>query len=171
MYKIRTVLCIALLLLGCSQILGQGRDASGIPPQLTINAVDVDDTTIWVHGANFGTDPVVWLPGGSLSPLLIQPPSTNELIVAFLPPNLKPSTYMLIVSRGRSTNDTDSIDLTIGAAGPAGPEGKPGKDGKNGENGLPGKDGLPGKRWAARKRRTQWASLLGSEHKWNWGLG
>jgi hypothetical protein len=54
---------------------------------------------------------------------------------------------MLVVSRGRSTTDTASIDLTIGSAGPPGPEGKPGKDGKDGkdgQNGSPGRDGING---------------------------
>jgi hypothetical protein len=144
MLNIRTVLCIALLL-GSSELLGQGREGQqGPPPQLTINHVEVNDTILSIHGSNFGNNPVVFLPGGSLSPLLIQPPSTNDLIVAFLPPNLKPATYILVVSRGRSTTDTASIDLTIGSAGPPGPEGKPGKDGKDGQNGLPGRDGTNG---------------------------
>jgi hypothetical protein len=144
MLKIRTVLCI-FLFMGGAEVLGQGREASTqIPPQLIINHVEVNDTSIVIHGANFGTNPLVLLPGGSLSPLTLQPPSTSELIVAFLPQNLKPGSYILIVSRGRATTDTAAIDVTIGSAGPAGPEGKPGRDGKDGKDGLPGKDGLNG---------------------------
>ena len=82
-------------------------------PQLIIDSVQISDPTISIFGKNFGDNPTVFIPGASLSPLQLQPPSTDVMVVAMLPPNVTPGTYVVIVSRGPSSNDTFAIDVSI----------------------------------------------------------
>ena len=51
---------------------------------------------------------------------------------------MPPGDYLLVVSRGPSTTDTDRFDLTIGAVGPQGPKGDTGDKGEKGDKGDPG---------------------------------
>jgi hypothetical protein len=140
----RTIAVLSLaLVIGNAYAFGQSRSAAP-SPELRIDQVTVSDPIISIRGKNFGTNPIVLMPGGSPNPLQIQPPTTSELIVAFLPPNVAPGTYALIISRGPSTNDTSMMDFTIGAQGQTGAPGKDGKDGAPGRDGIDGTNGKDG---------------------------
>ena len=131
-----------------ASLLAQSRGSEGPANQLTIDSVTVSDQTITIHGKNFSITPTVWLPGGSGGQLALDTTaSTDDLIVAFLPPRLKPGSYVLIVSKGRSTTDIFAVDVAIGVQGPAGErgaDGAAGRDGKDGKDGAPGRDGAVG---------------------------
>ncbi|HVN32581.1 MAG TPA: hypothetical protein VMT45_11405 [Thermoanaerobaculaceae bacterium] len=123
-------------------------------PQLTIIGAQVDQPAdlaagkILIEGRHFvyGCEhhPVVRLVGETL--LIIGRPTASE-IVAELPADYPPGTYLLSVSRGRGREKNDSFDLTIGAVGPPGPrgeEGDPGPQGMQGPIGPPGPKGDKG---------------------------
>jgi hypothetical protein len=151
----KTIVVLAVAIFTSSYAFAQSRPESTVQ-QLTIVSAVVSEPTITIRGANFGTNPAVFLPGASLSQLQLQPPTTNEMIVAFLPADVRPGTYVLVVSRGRATTDTAAIDLTLGAIGPAGPTGPTGATGATGPagpigpagpkgaDGVAGKDGVNG---------------------------
>jgi hypothetical protein len=84
---------------------------------------------------------VVTLAGHRL-PIIGTPTATE--IVAELPPDTPPGTYLLTVSRGRGSVKNDAFALTIGAVGPAGPKGDKGVKGDLGPQGAPGIQGPPG---------------------------
>src|SRR5262245_50148715 len=82
------------------------------------------------------------------TPLVVLSTSETQ-VLAQLPAGLAPGSYVLRVSRGTSTVQTDVFDLAIGASGLPGPAGPPGPDGPPGDpgpQGLPGQQGPPGER-------------------------
>ena len=119
-------------------------EAHAVPsPSISRVIPDAVDEILFVHGANFGADPAVWLDGIRLHVLN----ATESLIQAELP-SLEPGTYLLIVARARRTppkpKELATMDVTLGAIGPEGPIGPPGPDGPPGppgETGSPGRDG------------------------------
>jgi len=86
--------------------------------------------------------------------------ASDSLIVALLPvPAPAPGSYRVIVERGRGNDDSATIDVSIGTAGPigpmglvgpqgpvgpAGPAGPPGPTGPQGPTGSQGSQGLQG---------------------------
>src|SRR5262245_50047486 len=110
--------------------------------QLTITRADAETetNTLRIFGTNFvasnGALPTVTLAG---SPLVIQA-IDNTRIEAWLPASLAPGNYLVAVSRGNGTLQSDSFSLTIGAVGPAGatgPQGAQGEPGVQGDQGAP----------------------------------
>ena len=63
---------------------------------------------------------------------------------AMLPLGLPPGNYLLIVRAGNGSTRIDSMDITLGVAGPQGPAGADGDDGADGATGPTGPQGLPG---------------------------
>lgn len=102
--------------------------------------VDYANATILIYGQKFGDKPVVILDD---TPLMVSKYTAN-FIEAKLPA-LEPGTYRLAVHRlGHRFYrilEKDSLDLTLGAAGP---KGDPGEPGPPGEKGPPGDQGPAG---------------------------
>ena len=76
--------------------------------------------------------------------------ATRTRIVANLPASTEPSTYLLVVGRGRNHRGRDddfaSFDVTVGGVGPAGPKGEQGPQGLIGPMGLQGIQGIQGEK-------------------------
>lgn len=105
---------------------------------------------IVIHGSGFGSiPPTVTLDGVTLGLVSY----TDTVVVALLPDDATahPGTYRLSltnnIGHGNSSQQTATMDVTIGAAGPAGPAGAAGPQGTPGQPGPPGPagaQGLPG---------------------------
>jgi len=65
-------------------------------------------------------------------------------IIAEIPADVLPGSYVLIAWTGNGSVREDSLDLTIGAEGPQGPQGPAGADGQDGTDGTNGQDGSDG---------------------------
>lgn len=123
-------LAVSVALLGMAVLLvGNPASAKKDPKRLEISSATVvwgdrnDPTSyIWIFGLNFGDDPEVRLED-SESPLEVASYSDTQ-IIASLPENIQPGTYRLMVARQgfkpSHPEKADSLDITIGAAGPKG---------------------------------------------------
>jgi hypothetical protein len=100
---------------------------------------DVDRGELHVEGMNFGTDPTVTMDGFELG-VLTNGPTT---IIASMPA-MSAGTYLLTVSSGPATSQSDKFDVTIGAVGPMGPQGPAGPAGPAGPEGPAGPQGPQG---------------------------
>jgi hypothetical protein len=84
--------------------------------------------TLFIYGENFGDSPQVTLEWE----LLTVHSFTDDYIEAALPVGIEPGSYRLAVARGgrfNSTDESDTMDVTIDAVGPIGPEGPEGPAG------------------------------------------
>lgn len=127
----------------------------GGPPQpgiqqtvITKAAADLTDPsapTILIEGEGFGTAPAVSL-GQDMGTLLeLTIVSSTELsIIAELPSEIVPATYLVVVQAGSTPNTKAIMDVTIGAVGPEGPQGVQGLEGSQGPPGPQGPSGPPG---------------------------
>ena len=82
------------------------------------------------------------MPDGSIVDLLFETllvPTT--VLTATLPGSVSAGNYLLILRSGNGSTQIDSMDITIGAAGPQGPQGE---QGKLGPPGPIGPQGVPG---------------------------
>lgn len=124
------------------------------PDQLVIGAAAFDATaeTLAVHGRNFGATPATISLNGFVLPVVTWTPTLIEARVSSATPA---GTYLLIVSRGVSATQFDTLDVTLGAAGPRGEKGErgdaghvgpPGEKGDRGERGERGEKGDRGER-------------------------
>ena len=102
---------------------------------------------IVIRGSGFGSiTPAVTLDGVPL--VLIS--YTDTVVIALLPDDAAahPGTYRLAVTNniahGNSSQQTGTMDVTIGAVGPAGPPGPAGAAGPRGTSGQPGTTGPAG---------------------------
>jgi len=113
-------------------------------PEITSATVDLENGRIYIYGLNFGDDPEVWLEDNE-SPLGVNA-STYTQIIAFLPDNIQPGTYRLIVAsdKKKKKKKTDSLDVTIGTVGPKGDKGDTGDTGPMGPQGPKGDKGDQG---------------------------
>jgi hypothetical protein len=116
--------------------------------QLTIIRAQADLATsaLLIEGRDLITrnDPVAAV---SLAHLVLDVvESSASHIVATLPPSIAPGTYLLRVSRGRGTVQSDSFYVSIGnvVAGPQGEKGDKGDKGDPGDVGPAGPQGEPG---------------------------
>jgi hypothetical protein len=85
---------------------------------------DADSTNLFIHGAAFGTkNGTVTLGGQRLSIASWSPTD----IVALLPKNLLPASYLLTVTpqRGRCVKAGFDVAVGLGTQGPPGPAGRP----------------------------------------------
>lgn len=111
---------------------------------LILSAIADPGGKLYVNGANFGTSiPALKLNDAALEVLT----STATSIVAKLPANISPGSYLLTVANGPSVTQSDAFNVTIGAVGPAGPtgpQGLPGPTGPVGPQGIQGIQGVQG---------------------------
>jgi hypothetical protein len=70
----------------------------------------------------------------------------DELIIAELPALIPDGDYLLTVSTGKSQNQHDEYDLSVGATGPVGAQGDEGPQGETGDTGPGGPVGPQGER-------------------------
>jgi hypothetical protein len=128
----------------------QGSQGSG--NQLTITkatpgGLDTLTPTVTIDGANFGSNPRVYLGtvGGLLKELAVMFSSSTRILAALN--TVAPASYVLAVSRGNGTNQNFFISLAIGSVGPEGaigPEGPQGPTGPQGIQGVQGETGATG---------------------------
>jgi len=123
------------------------------PPQLDITGTAIVltggvPTSIIITGVRFGDrQGTVTLGSWDLQSILRW---TATVIEAALPAGLVPATYELRVTRGPSSTQTDTVDVTIpgpsmaGPTGPSGPPGPPGPTGPRGPTGPAGPEGIAG---------------------------
>ena len=113
-YVVLAILGIALLL---SFPKSTARADFGFPVVFSAT-VDTTASTLTLSGVNFGGSPIVML--GGAQQLSVQS-STSSQIIASLPANLDPGSYLLTV---KFSNPTFTVfEVTIGAVGPPGPGG------------------------------------------------
>jgi hypothetical protein len=109
-------------------------------PPVIVNAAS-DGTMLTIHGSNFGSGtPTVML---NAMPLVVQSATATD-IVAFLPANLAPASYLLAVYRAPNNLLFGVFVVTIGAQGAKGDKGDPGPTGPQGPAGPQGPQGPQG---------------------------
>jgi hypothetical protein len=117
------------------------------PPQLVITSAagDAVNDQIVINGVNFGAETGTATLQGIDLPIDSWTPT--QIIASYAVAGAPPGTYLLVVSKGPSTTQSDAFNLTLGAAGPKGDPGAPGAtgaDGPAGPPGPPGPQGIPG---------------------------
>jgi collagen triple helix repeat protein len=114
------------------------------PNKLEITSTEADFAIgrLLIYGHNFTLErPAVSLSATALTVMS----SIDTRIDAILPPGVRPGTYVLTVARpGNAPTDSDSFDITLGAAGPEGPKGDKGDSGAIGPAGAKGDQGPRG---------------------------
>jgi hypothetical protein len=95
-----------------------------------------------VTGHNFNNGGAVALTLGSTPLTVILQEGTR--IIAEIPAELLPGSYVLTAWTGNGSVREDSMDITIGAEGPEGPQGIQGEIGPQGEQGIQGQQGPQG---------------------------
>jgi hypothetical protein len=111
--------------------------------KVTLSFPTDSSPTMTIAGENFGsTTPTVRLEGKQL--VVESFSSATQTIVAFLPAELNPGTYLLTVTTGGGSSNTTESDITIGAVGPPGPKGDKGDKGDTGAIGPQGIQGPQG---------------------------
>jgi IPT/TIG domain len=93
-------------------------------PVVFNTTVDTNANTLTITGINFGENPRVTL--GGTQQLTVQNSNSTQ-IVANLPANLAPGSYLLFLKFGDPTFGV--FEVTIGAVGPVGPPGPSGSGG------------------------------------------
>jgi type VI protein secretion system component Hcp len=116
-------------------------------PVIISASADLEAEQLTVRGLYFGrSTPHVNLAGKELTVLSSSPFE----ILAALPLELEPGSYLLTVCQRHRSKRSEPFEVTIGAvgppgpAGPQGPEGQPGLPGPQGLQGLPGPQGPQG---------------------------
>jgi Collagen triple helix repeat (20 copies) len=109
---------------------------------ITSAFADLGDELLTIYGRNLSTwrAPRVMLAGVELE---VASFSRFE-ILALLPPDISPGSYLLKVWRGRGEKSLDFFDVALGAEGPAGSQGPTGPRGPQGDTGPPGPAGSVG---------------------------
>jgi collagen triple helix repeat protein len=142
----KTVAAVGLLVLTTMAPLG-AQGTGYRRPQITAALISVDQTTLFVHGANLGLQPIVTLGDVQLDGVAVD--ATGQELVANMPARL-PGTYLLTVSNGVLATTFAVVvgevgpQGPIGPTGPAGPAGPPGVDGAAGPQGPAGPAGPTG---------------------------
>lgn len=135
----RSVIVLCLLVLVPTLAAAQSENSVVI----TRAAADMAAHRLTITGENFSrtqSRPSVFLGRTMLTVI-----SANDTqIVAELPSAVVAGTYLLIVVTGSSTQNYDSLDMTIGAVGATGPQGPEGPMGPQGPQGFTGAQGPQG---------------------------
>lgn len=99
--------------------------------------------TVTITGSDItsGPKPVQVYLGST--PLTIDSKS-NTQVIARLPADVTPGTYLLTVTNGNGNSQLDELWITLGAVGPQGPAGPKGETGAQGPQGLKGDTGAQG---------------------------
>jgi hypothetical protein len=130
-------------------LLGQ---SSGSSHQLILLRAQVDlvNDVVLLEGRNFitATDPTAVVTLSGLPVDVVGTPTADELYFS-IPDDLPPGTYLVRVSRGAGTPQTDVIAVAIGNTGAQGPQGDVGPTGPTGPQGETGATGATGETGAA----------------------
>ena len=128
--------------------LGFAQGAAAVQPLEMDNAIviEADDPLaldqLVVTGRNFDNGQTIQLTlGGTPLPVLEQ---TATVILAEIPADVLPGSYVLVVWSGGGSVREDSMDVTVGAEGPAGATGPQGPEGPEGIQGPAGPQGPAG---------------------------
>ena len=134
----RQMFCVIILLLQSGYASAAGQ------LQITDAIILTSDTPnqLVITGENFDNGGAIELTLGG-APLGVQS-QTSMVVVADIPAGVIPGNYVLVATTGSGARRIDSMDITVGAAGPAGPEGPQGEPGMQGAAGSPGPQGVPG---------------------------
>jgi hypothetical protein len=117
---------------------GWHRDSQNRDPVIVSAFADTEAERLTIRGLYFGrSTPRVTLGGDELTVLN----SSTFQILAALPPEIEPGSYLLTVCQCHRGKRSSTFYLTIGAIGPPGPTGPQGPEG---QQGLPGPQGLQG---------------------------
>lgn len=122
-------------------------DLAAAPPgQLRIISAQPDYAygKLYLTGVNFPLPPnklTVTVNGQVIADALATSATT---ITGMLPPGLPPGSYVVTVSSGSASTQSDSLAMTLGAAGPQGERGPQGLQGPVGPQGEQGPRGLQG---------------------------
>ena len=133
---IRSGLIMGILLGWTAQLAGQGQGGGQgqVSPVIT-NAVadlDADPETLSLFGANFGSNPQVFIGNeGALVELMVNFSTLTDAFIEAELGAIDPGTYSLVVSTGPNQIQMAAMDVTIGAVGPEGPEGPSGTPNPN----------------------------------------
>ena len=100
----------------------------------------LDQLVITGHNFNNGGDVALTLGGTPLSVILQE----ETRIIAEIPADVLPGSYVLIAWTGNGSVREDSMDVTIGAEGPRGEQGLQGVQGEQGPQGPQGEQGPKG---------------------------
>ena len=159
-------LCGLFAFLALGIALGQGKGSNATSNnngQLVITDAAEEDGDLIIGGQNFDN-------GGELQVLLWRGGGFDDLeyvinisgdIVASLPIDLLPGSYLLIVQSGPGAIRIDSMDVTVGAVGPHGPQGATGPTGPQGLSGSVGPAGPAGPQGATGPAGEDGAGLRG----------
>ena len=125
--------------------------AQAVQPLEVVDAI-VDEFAspqlLIVTGQNFNNGGTVQLTLGGRPLNVVEQGDTR--LVAEIPADVMPGSYVLVAWSGNGSVRKDSMDITIGAEGPVGPEGPQGEQGpqgiqgETGPQGIQGEDGPPG---------------------------
>lgn len=128
--------------------LGFAQGAAAVQPLEMDNAIviEAEDALaadqLVVTGRNFDNGQTIQLTlGGTPLPVLEH---TANVILAEIPADVLPGSYVLVVWSGGGSVREDSMDVTIGAEGPVGSEGPEGPQGEQGVQGPVGPEGPHG---------------------------
>jgi hypothetical protein len=100
----------------------------------------LDQLVVTGHNFNNGGAVNLTLGGTPLSVILQE----ENRIIAEIPADVLPGTYVLVAWSGNGSVREDSMDITIGAEGPVGPQGPQGDTGPQGPGGAAGPAGPAG---------------------------
>jgi type VI secretion system Hcp family effector len=128
-------------------------------PVIISASADVEAERLTIRGLYFGRSaPHVTLAGTELTVLSSSPFE----ILAALPPELEPGSYLLTVRQRHRDKRSETFDVTIGAIGPPGPTGPQGPEGQPGLPGPQGLQGLPGPEGARGPKGLSWRGAWGA---------
>jgi hypothetical protein len=119
-----------------------------VQPLEIVDAIVLESSTpnqLVVTGHNFNNGGVVQLTLGG-QPLIVNS-QTDTVLVAEMPVDILPGSYVLVAWSGGGAIRVASMDITIGVQGPIGPQGPQGEQGPpgpQGERGPVGPTGLQG---------------------------
>lgn len=136
-----------LLMTGLA-LLGASHTASAVQPLEMQNAIVIesgstaDPDQLVITGRNFDNGQDIQLTIGG-TPLTVLE-HTSTVILAEIPVDVLPGSYVLVAWSGGGSVREDSMDITLGNQGPEGPEGPEGPQGPHGDQGPPGPQGEQG---------------------------
>ena len=139
-----TVVLIILAAAGLAWAQGNGNGNGSKKPEITAALVSVDQTVLFVQGANLGAHPSVTLGDVQLGGVAVD--ASGRQLSANLPV-LTPGTYLLTLTTGPWTTEfAVAVDgsQAAGSSGATGPEGPAGPQGPAGPAGPPGATGPAG---------------------------
>lgn len=140
------VVAVSLALLPLATLPTSALAQSKTHAQVDSISTDTTQLQVTLRGSNFSTVKSLKLFMSGVSQPLPILSMTDQVLIALLPTNIAPGTYLATVGNGNGADDTDFFFTfgAIGAQGPTGPTGPAGPAGPTGANGATGATGLAG---------------------------